>query len=357
MTVSAPAVGTFGTARRIFRLHCRRSIGSLGRHARDWERLLDAHGEGALLAAFSWWAPENAPFLRTVSQPLNIFMKQSEEWIEYAKAGSGFECRSSQSANNTGCEGESQSAEHGSLPEISSQRNFKFCTTPLLSAMWIYSILGHSRTCMNSGYIEDWRELNLSPTAEMTLSTLKLLLEFKYLGFDESRRIFFLQQDGGGLTRPQIFEVLGSIISDQVQSANKLPRLWLRIGVEDCHSLLDRTMRDYRIGPFYRTDKTTAAVTHLLQSYSIPRARGIIATVAKDVLAIIQKDGFRNRGVNMIPSALISRADHAQAQGWAIYPKLGKWEEEPAITKVLFDKALSTGVRGFINANLKNGGL
>lgn len=64
--------------------------------------------------------------------------------------------------------------------------------------------------------------------------------------------------------------------------------------------------------------------------------------------------GYGQHPVTAIPSLIIGNVDRAQSSDWNIHPVLSRWDGEPLLTRVFFDRVLRTGLQGFRETSGKN---
>jgi hypothetical protein len=327
-----------------------------------WRVAISGHDLRCAAMAVKLWALEvKRSDVQLSATPIETFLSNAEGYLD--AADQELACQIEEQKNILLTKKQViQRAHDGSDPIDYESIDYEF-------AIYVYTILCFSSEGMNSGKIHDVLTLGLCPSDEMTMHLLLKLYRAGILIFSpetDSAAISSVEPDGSfrflpgaikwefafdvhGKSMASIFEAVEITLLDTplTDVLDTVHNLWTSVAIADGISYLERKMSEYRISGFERNDKVEKCMTHALKNFSIPQVRSLLNSVAKNTLATIQTDGFRQRGINMVPGGVIAMTDRAVASKWNVYPYCYKWAEEAPIITVLFDKVLRTGADGF----------
>jgi hypothetical protein len=168
---------------------------------------------------------------------------------------------------------------------------------------------------------------------------------------DVSRINWKLAADSGGLPFSEVFQLVGDLIdqrSGNAQFNGFVLAFWWEIAIHDGLNFLVNEIRKYRFPEYQCGQKTEMAVRYALQFYSMPQVRNLIRrAVGYAAQLSVSRNHYGHHALIAIPGLIISNVDRAQSSLWNIYPVLSRWEQEPLLIRVFFDRVLRTGPQGF----------
>jgi len=160
-----------------------------------------------------------------------------------------------------------------------------------------------------------------------------------------------LAEDSRGLTFSAVFELVCEVIDQRKGHAEFdafVRDFWWRIAVDDSLYFLITETRKFRFPEYQYRQKTQSAVRYALESYSMPQVRNLIRrAVGYAAQLSVSRNNYGHHPFTAIPGLIIGKVDRAQSSNWTIYPVLSRWEDEPLLTRVFFDRVLRTGLQGF----------
>lgn len=169
--------------------------------------------------------------------------------------------------------------------------------------------------------------------------------------YEVSRINWRLAEDSRGLTFSEVFQLVGEVIDqrkDHAQFDAFVRAFWWEIAVDDALYFLITEIRKFRFPEYQCGQKTERAVRYALEFYSMPQVRNLIRrAVGYAAQLSVSRSHYRYHPFTAIPGLIIGNVDRAQSSGWKIYPVLSRWEDEPLLTRVFFDRVLRTGLQGF----------
>lgn len=168
---------------------------------------------------------------------------------------------------------------------------------------------------------------------------------------EPSRINWRLADDSRGSLFSEVFQFLGELIDEREGNAQFeafVQDFWWRIATDDALHFLNDEVRKFRFPEYHCGQKTEKAVRYALGFYSIPQVRNLIRRVVGYAAQLsVSRNHYGQHPFTAIPGLIISNVDRAQSSDWNIYPVLSRWEDEPLLTRVFFDRVLRTGLQGF----------
>jgi len=160
-----------------------------------------------------------------------------------------------------------------------------------------------------------------------------------------------LAEDSRGLFFSEVFQLVGEVIDQRKchpQFDDFVRAFWWKIAVDDALNFLITEIRNFRFPEYQCGQKTERAVRYALEFYSIPQVRNLIRqAVGYAAQLSVSRHHYGQHPFIAIPGLIIGKVDRAQSSDWNIYPVLSRWEDEPLLTRVFFDRVLRTGLQGF----------
>jgi hypothetical protein len=176
--------------------------------------------------------------------------------------------------------------------------------------------------------------------------------------YQASRINWRLAEDSRGLPFAEVFQLVGGVIDRRevhAQFDDFVSDFWWKITVDDALNFLITEIRKFRFPEYQCGQKTEKAVRYALEFYSIPQARNLIRrAVGYAAQLSMSRSHYGHHPFTAIPGLIISNVDRAQSSDWIINPVLSRWEDEPLLMRVFFDRVLRTGLQGFRETSGKN---
>lgn len=257
------------------------------------------------------------------------------------------------------------------------ERSFHYDDLTYGEIIIVYSLMLASEQACETGVLERISEINfvhsetladelvgnLCSRGILSVSSLTSPDALYQLGNGEwtyhpSKIVWQFANDEGARSFPTLFTKLGKLIRDggeYLDYAEAVSALWWSLGLDDALQYLLQSVEKYRFPPYRRGTKTNEALAHALQNFSIPQVRNLIYRCVKDAAALANKQGFSPlHALNTIPGDLIRKVDYAVDQQWNITPFTSGWDQESWLLRMLFDRALGSGLTGFRAVNGSN---
>jgi len=166
-----------------------------------------------------------------------------------------------------------------------------------------------------------------------------------------SRISWSLTNDSRGLPFSEVFQLVSEVIDrrkSHSQFETFVRAFWWKIAVDDALYFLITEIRKFRFPEYQCGQKTERAVRYALKFYSIPQVRNLIRqAVGYAAQLSVSRHHYGQHPFIAIPGLIIGKVDRAQSSDWSIFPVLSRWEDEPLLTRVFFDRVLRTGLQGF----------
>lgn len=176
--------------------------------------------------------------------------------------------------------------------------------------------------------------------------------------YEISRINWRLAEDSRGLTFSAVFQLVGEVVDQRKGHAEFdafVRDFWWRIAVDDSLYFLITEIRKFRFPEYQCGQKTEKVVQYALQFYSVPQVRNLIRrAVGYAAQLSVSRNHYGHHPFTAIPGLIIGNVDRARGSNWAIYPVHSRWEDEPLLTRVLFDRVLRTGLQGFRETSGEN---
>lgn len=243
-------------------------------------------------------------------------------------------------------------------------------------AVVVYSIMLASNLACESGRLEG-NAFRLCPSDAMNESLVTELftkgilavcddspldcievLERGIWKYEVSRINWRLAEDSRGLPFSEVFQLVGEVIDQRkghAQFDGFVRGFWWKLAVDDALNFLITEIRKYRFPEYLCGQKTERAVRYALEFYSIPQVRNLIRrAVGYAAQLSVSRNHYGHHPFTAIPGLIISNVDRAQSSNWNINPVLSRWEDEPLLTRVFFDRVLRTGLQGFRETTSEN---
>jgi hypothetical protein len=259
---------------------------------------------------------------------------------------------------------------------ISRTTPFDYASISYADAVLAYSIMLASSLACESGRLER-NAFRLCPSDAMNESVVTELftkgilsvrddspldcievLERGIWKYEVSRINWRMAEDSRGLPFSEVFGLLGDVI-DQRKGHGEFDAFvrafWWKIAVDDALYFLISEIRKFRFPEYHCSQKTERAVRYALEFYSIPQVRNLIRrAVGYAAQLSVSRKHYGQHPFTAIPGLIISNVDRAQSSDWNIYPVHSRWEDEPLLTRVFFDRVLRNGLRGFRETHSAN---
>jgi hypothetical protein len=243
-------------------------------------------------------------------------------------------------------------------------------------AVVVYSIMLASNLACESGRLEG-NAFRLCPSDTMNESLVTDLftkgilavcddspldcidvLERGIWKYEVSRINWRLAEDSRGVPFSEVFQLVGEVI-DQRNGHGQFDAFvrtfWWEIAIDDALYFLITEIRKFRFPEYQCGQKTEKAVQYALGFYSIPQVRNLIRqAVGYAAQLSVSRNHCGQHPFIAIPGLIVGKVDRAQSSNWNIYPVLSRWEDEPLLTRVLFDRVLRTGLQGFRETSGEN---
>jgi hypothetical protein len=252
---------------------------------------------------------------------------------------------------------------------IARTTSFDYASISYADAVLVYSIMLASNFACESGRLER-NAFRLCPSDAMNESLVTELftkgilavrddspldcievLERGIWKYEAFRMNWKLAEDLRGLPFSEVFQLVGDVIDQRGGHAHFdafVRAFWWEIAVDDALYFLISEIRKFRFPEYQSGQKTERAVRYALEFYSIPQVRNLIRrAVGYAAQLSMSRNHYGQHPFTAIPGLIISNVDRAQSSDWDIYPVLSRWEDEPLLIRVFFDRVLRTGVRGF----------
>ena len=236
-------------------------------------------------------------------------------------------------------------------------------------AVVVYSVMLASNLACESGRLEA-NSFRLCPSDAMNESLVTELftkgilavcddspldcieiLEGGVWKYEVSRINWRLAEDSRGLPFSEVFQLVGEVIDQRKGHAQFdafVLAFWWEMAVHDGLNFLINEIRKYRFPEYQCGQKTESAVRYALEFYSMPQVRNLIRRVVGYAAQLsVSRTHYGHHPFTAIPGLIISNVDRAQSSNWNIYPVLSRWEHEPLLTRVFFDRVVRTGLQGF----------
>jgi hypothetical protein len=246
---------------------------------------------------------------------------------------------------------------------------FDYASISYADAVVVYSIMLASNLACESGWLER-NAFRLCPSDAMNESLVTELFGKGILAvrddspldcievfergiwkYEASQINWMLAEDASGLPFSTVFQFLGELIDEREGNAQFdafVQEFWWKIAVDDALHFVSSEVRKFRFPEYHCGQKTEKAAQYALGFYSMPQVRNLIRrAVGYAAQLSVSRNHYGQHPLIAIPGLIISNVDRAQSSDWDIYPVLSRWEDEPLLTRVFFDRVLRTGVRGF----------
>jgi len=243
-------------------------------------------------------------------------------------------------------------------------------------AVVVYSIMLASNLACESGRLEG-NAFRLCPSDAMNESLVTQLftkgvlavrddspldcievLERGIWKYEVSRINWRLAEDSRALPFSEVFQLVGEVIDQRKGHAQFdafVRDFWWKIAVDDALYFLITEIRKFRFPEYQCGQKTEKAVRYALGFYSMPQVRNLIRqAVGYAAQLSVSRNHYGQHPFIAIPGLIIAKVDRAQSLNWNIYPVLSRWEDEPLLTRVFFDRVLRTGQQGFRETSGEN---
>jgi hypothetical protein len=169
--------------------------------------------------------------------------------------------------------------------------------------------------------------------------------------YEVSRVNWKLAADSSGTPFSEIFQQVGELIdqrSENAQFNEYVLAFWWEVAIQEGLNFLVNEIRKYRFPDYQCGQKTEKAIRYALEFYSMPQVRNLIRRVVGYAAQLsVSRNHYGHHALMAIPGLIISNVDRAQSWNWNIYPVLSRWELEPLLIRVFFDRVLRTGLQGF----------
>ena len=169
--------------------------------------------------------------------------------------------------------------------------------------------------------------------------------------YEISRINWRLAEDSRGLPFSEVFQLVGGVIDHRKGHPEFdafVRDFWWKIAVDDSVNFLITEIRKFRFPEYQYGQKAERAVRYALEVYSMPQVRNLIRrAVGYAAQLSVSRNHYGHHPFTAIPGLIISNVDRAQSSNWNINPVFSRWEDEPLLTRVFFDRVLRTGLQGF----------
>lgn len=176
--------------------------------------------------------------------------------------------------------------------------------------------------------------------------------------YEVSRINWRLAEDSRGLPFSEVFQLVGEVIDQRKGHAQFdafVRAFWWEIAVDDALNFLVTEIRNFRFPEYQCGQKTERAVRYALEFYSVPQVRNLIRrAVGYAAQLSVSRNYYGHHPFTAIPGLIISNVDRAQSSDWNFKPVLSRWEDEPLLIRVFFDRVLRTGLHGFCETSGEN---
>lgn len=253
---------------------------------------------------------------------------------------------------------------------------FDYASISYADAVVVYSIMLASNLACESGRLEGnafrlcpsdtWNESLvtdlftkgiLAVCDDSPLDCIEVL-ERGIWKYEVSKINWRLAEDSRGLPFSEVFQLVGEVIDQRnghAQFDAFVRAFWWEIAVDDALYFLITEIRKFRFPEYQCGQKTEKAVRYALGLYSIPQVRNLIRqAVGYAAQLSVSRNHYGQHPFTAIPGLIIGKVDRARSSNWNIYPVLSRWEDEPLLTRVFFDRVLRTGLQGFRETSGEN---